>query len=233
MLEIAVSLLLLAGLVAAVWMIILFGKQRQGLYTVLAALAGIVCVLGLVSLRAGKSGGRLPAPLLKPSFHFFPADVPQFVDFDPHKYKGATGKIAVPGCKNAQVMLACAAGHLSGQLLSAHTSNGTFVVPIGKYAVQGLTQMAKANGVDWALSSQYFRRLTVRQGSVVRLNLGQPLTASVKVSKIGRDQISMDLAILGCGGETCGISRSGDSKPPQFEVSKAGKVLWTGKFESG
>ena len=60
MLEIAVSLLLLAGSVAAVWMIILLGKQRQGLYAVLAGLAALVCVLGFVNfgLEIGRPVAR-------------------------------------------------------------------------------------------------------------------------------------------------------------------------------
>jgi len=231
--EIAVSLLLVAGVVAAMWMIVVFGKQRRGLYAVLAALAGLVCVLGLVSLRAGKPGGQLPTPLLRPSFSPIVSRTPKFVNFDARKYKGATGKITVPGAKNARIMLVPASGDLAGQFLSARTSDGTFVLPVGEYGVVSLTQTVKANGVDWTLSSQYDRLLTVARGSVPTLNVGQPLTASVKVSQSGRNQISMDLAIVGRGGETCSISRSGNSKPTQFQVSRAGKVLWTGAFEAG
>lgn len=232
--QIAVGILLAAGLVAAVWTTILMGRQRQAVYSILAALGGVVCLLGLVSVWPRASNSGIPAPLLKPSASPPASDYPRFVQFDPRTYKGPTGKIVVPNWKTAELTLMRESGDSNGEILSVKTSDGTFTVPTGKYRVIDLSQTVKDGAAGWTLSSSYEKPVSVSRGSVVRLNAGQQLVASVKVVQGSRGRVDMDLQILGRGGESCSISELGNSKAPGFQVlSKQGKVLWSGKFEAG
>jgi hypothetical protein len=232
--QIAVGILLAAGLIAAVWTMILMGRQRQAVYSILAALGGVVCLVGLVSIWPGAFNSGIPVPLLKPSASPPASDYPRFSQFDPRTYKGPTGKIVVPTWKTANLTLMREGGSSESEILSVKTSDGTFTVPTGKYTVISLSQTVKDGAAGWTLSSSYEKPVSVSRGSVVRLNAGQQLVASVKVVESGRGRVNMDLQIVGRGGESCSISEIGSSKAPGFQVlSKQGKVLWNGKFEAG
>jgi len=231
--QIAVGILLAAGLIAAVWTTILMGRQRQAAYSILAALGGVVCLVGLVSIWPRTSNSGIPAPLLKPSASPPASDYPRFSQFDPRTYKGPTGKIVVPTWKTAALTLIREGGDSNGEMLSVKTSDGTFTVPTGKYMVINLSQTVKDGAAGWTLSSSYEKPITLSRGSMVRLNAGQGLVGSVKVSQNGK-QVNMALEILGRGGDLCTISGPASSKPAAFQVlSKQGKVLWSGKFEAG
>ncbi len=231
--QIAVGILLAAGLIAAVWTTILMGRQRQAAYSILAALGGVVCLVGLVSIWPGAFNSGIPAPLLKPSASPPASDYPRFSQFDPRTYKGPTGKIVVPTWKTANLTLMREVRGSESEILSVKTSDGTFTVPTGKYMVISLSQTVKDGAAGWTLSSSYEKPVSVSRGSVVRLNAGQRLVASVKVLQ-GGGRVKMDLQIVGRGGESCSISEIGSSKAPGFQVlSKQGKVLWSGKFEAG
>ena len=229
--RIAIEILLAAGLVAAVWTMILMARQRRALYSIVAGLGGVVCLLGLVSIWSGAPNSEIPAPLLKPSASPIISNYPRLIEFNPRTYKGATGKIVVPTWKAAELTLM--RDDRDSGMLSVKTSDGTFTVPTGKYLVISLSRTVKHGAAGWTLSSSYDKPVSVSRGSVVRLNAGQQLVASVKVLQ-GGSRVNMELQILGGAGESCTISELGSSKAPGFQVlSKQGKILWSGKFEAG
>ncbi len=161
---------------------------------------------------------------------------PSIVVFDPAKYKGKTGKIVLP-FKGESFLYAYKIdqGKQTPYILKSKT--GTFAAPVGSfrllqyYASYGTSK----GGRPWRLSGRFDKPLAIKVGSgtTYQIKGGAPFTAWVKVQQSVRSRVSMDLVVLGRGGERCTIY-SASRKDPRFRIlSKTGKVLQEGKFEYG
>lgn len=165
------------------------------------------------------------------------ASMPNIENFDPAKYKGKTGKIAIPSKGASFIALRKMKDPKRWDMLEARAKNGEFILPVGKYRLLSYSARIKdKNNVNWSISSNKSTDILVKSGLVQKISLAEPpFVVSTKAEQMNSNQINIDLSIIGRGGDECSIQCSDSHvKPPRFQIlSKSGQVLQEGSFQYG
>ncbi|MBM4045817.1 MAG: hypothetical protein FJ279_11935 [Planctomycetes bacterium] len=158
-------------------------------------------------------------------------------DFDPRKYEGRMGRIALSHKAESELMLM---GEKRGKRIRFKTADGAVLVPEGKYRpFEYATFSQDEAGAKWKASCYLFRgmadSLSVSAESVSELAVGPPFTARVTVGKESAEEVALDLKVTGQGGDGYTIRRAdGKDEPPGFEVvGPDGKVVLRDRFKFG
>jgi len=198
-------------------------RSLRGALRIVLVLAGVLLSLffALILTSAGL-------------YYAYYRSVTETVEFDPAAYKGPTGRIVTP-----------LTGRLSSRLWRTDSDGGTvqfsirgvdgvFTAPAGEYRLFACYQDLTHKGVSWSVTSTLIRSFSVKPGSSVRLDIGPPYTASVRVASSGKNRIDLGLEITGRAGEKVSITRGGRGGEPGFRIiSTSGKVLQEGRFRYG
>ena len=122
-------------------------------------------------------------------------------------------------------------------------SGGKWQVPEGRYTCQNLSiTKIDADGKEWrleGLDAGPLENFEIRGGETTAIKIGLPLTLKVDAERPESGQISLNLALVGKGGETYSVSvglQTGVSRPlpPKVKVFDAsGKLLAEGNSEYG
>jgi hypothetical protein len=159
--------------------------------------------------------------------------------FDPRAYRGRMGKIVVPFKGESVLYLLKDKMSAASEPLELRTKNGTFTAPVGSFQPYVYYAVVRHNGrITWTAKSQLYRhkRIIVKANTTQQLAVGPPLDVSMEAHQQPGKTVYMTMESLGRGGEDCTIEQSGTAtgEPPSFQViSKAGKVVWSGKFRYG
>jgi hypothetical protein len=111
--------------------------------------------------------------------------------------------------------------------------SGVVKVPTGSY--NQLDIKLERNGTEAfrnAGQAQAVGRIAVNEKAPVVLNVGGPLTNTVRASRHGPD-LRLDYLLAGAGGETYQMAKQDRSKPPGFAIYHGEKKMATGDFEYG
>lgn len=157
-------------------------------------------------------------------------------NFDPKAYKGKTGKITVPYRGESAIVTALTEPGKRTAYQKYDSKDGTFVVPVGRHRVMMYYAYVRSGRtVSWSAAGRP-RSLSanVVAGRSVSVNIGPPITASIKAQQMGKT-LYLSLNMTGRGGEEAQINRViGRGKAPGFQVlSQQGKVLMQGSFRYG
>ena len=156
------------------------------------------------------------------------------VAFDAAKYNSPTGKIILP-FKGKATLVVSTLDRKKKLRLSG--SNGELVAPVGFLKIESLKVTAKdSKNVQWTIDFPYWsgrqREVYVQADGKTPLDL--TLTACISAEHAAPDVASFRLCALDCSGESYSIQAPRHESAPGFEVlSRAGEVLWKGKFQAG
>lgn len=196
-------------------------------------------VIGL-SLAAGTgfAAESVPATAVKTAEQ--PAAQPKYEFFNADKYTGKLGKITLPYEGTSSLLLRKVQNGKLGDFLVVQGKEQSVGVPVGTYRLMNysLTVTDEAKG-KWTIyggptSEAKARLIEVKEGGSIRLQTGEPLTASIKVTEAGSN-VNMSFQMIGSNGDKCTIMRvDGKAEQPGFQVlSASGDVLMSGNFAYG
>jgi len=160
-------------------------------------------------------------------------------DFDPAKYQGKTGRIALSHKAESELVL-MSLGDMSPKRIRFKTLDGVVCVPEGKYFPFEFTAFAQDQaGRKWKATCCLIRgaedEIAVSAESPQELAVGPPFTAKVAVTKQSGDGVGFDLKVTGQGGHSYSFRRAdAPEAPPGFEVvGPDGKAILKDKFHFG
>jgi hypothetical protein len=166
---------------------------------------------------------------------------PKFEQFDPATYKGPAGTVVMPGSGEAMLYLRKIENGKPGDYMIVNAKSATIKLPIGKYNLEYYAmKVTDKEGKAWSIIGTTADpakpiSLDVRLAKTIKMKLGAPLTASIKVTQKDDKTVNMNFVMLGSGGDKCLVSPvGGPVEPPGFKVlSGASAVVMSGKFQFG
>jgi WD40 repeat protein len=156
--------------------------------------------------------------------------------FDPNAYTGQTGKITTSEHKNVTLLLK---RKDTENYLPVAGKDGTIIVPVGDYELRvAVTVVTGENRSSWSVqyAPDKVFPVSVKADSTVKLDFGEPFTASAAVSvKQSGSKANVELVVTDRNGWKVGMrcNDQGATPPRFFAYNGSGNVVWYGAFKYG